>query len=292
MRTDLCGSCELVQRVRGAAQSTTARSSRLAPAGRARQLGGRPQCVPMPNGHRPQTSAIAIPKRPGNTPARALAAGTFVRRAARSVSAPRAQPGCTHALAHAAQGCTDSARHARSACLPSGTGARLGTGVRVARRAEQSAGAYPANRLRSRSRRGPGACSNSSARPIRAPLGDGLETAIACRFARGTEPAGGLLRARRRRDRLRTSEVPPSTWLGNRYGGAATQPNPTQPGTSPERRSPAAARPDKRARATAATAPLNRARLHAHASGRSSAAARPLRQRSASGDHRARGARR
>ena len=40
MRTDLCGSCELAQRVRGAAQSTTARSSRLAPAGRARQLGG------------------------------------------------------------------------------------------------------------------------------------------------------------------------------------------------------------------------------------------------------------
>ena len=28
---------------------------------------GRPQCVPMPNGHRPQTSVIAIPKRPGNT---------------------------------------------------------------------------------------------------------------------------------------------------------------------------------------------------------------------------------
>ena len=47
MRTDLCGSCELAQRVRGAAQSTTARSSRLAPAGRARQLGGCPQCVPM-----------------------------------------------------------------------------------------------------------------------------------------------------------------------------------------------------------------------------------------------------
>ena len=40
VRTDLCGSCELAQRVRGAAQSTTARSSRLAPAGRARQLGG------------------------------------------------------------------------------------------------------------------------------------------------------------------------------------------------------------------------------------------------------------
>ena len=93
MRTDLCGSCELVQRVRGAAQSTTARSSRLAPAGRARQLGGRPQCVPMPNGHGPPTSAIAIPKRPGNTPAAALAAGPFVRRAARSASAPRAQPG-------------------------------------------------------------------------------------------------------------------------------------------------------------------------------------------------------
>ena len=54
---------------------------------------GRPQCVPMPNGHRPQTSTIAIPKRPGNTPAPALAAGPFVRRAARSASATRAQPG-------------------------------------------------------------------------------------------------------------------------------------------------------------------------------------------------------
>ena len=96
------------------------------------------------NGHGP-TSAIAIPKRPGNTPAPALAAGRFVRRAARSASAPRAQPGCTHALAHVAQGCIDSASHARSACLPSGTGARLGTDVRVAQQAGQSAGAYPAN---------------------------------------------------------------------------------------------------------------------------------------------------
>ena len=213
MRTDLCGSCELAQRVRGAAQSTTARSSRRAPAGReaAGRLGAHSVCqCPMGTGRRPRSSRF--PNGRAIRAAPALAAGTFVRRAARSVSAPRAQPVCTHALAHAAQGCTDSARHARSACLPSGTGARLDAGVRVARRAEQSAGAYPANRLRSRSRRGSGACSNSSARPIRAPLGDGLETAIVCRFARGTEPAGGLLRARRRRDLLLRAEVPPSLY--------------------------------------------------------------------------------
>ena len=56
------------------------------------------------------------------------------------------------------------------------------------------------------------------------------------------------------------------TWPGNRYGGSATQLNSTHPWESPERRSQAAARPEKRARAAAAaapTAPLDRARLHA-----------------------------
>lgn len=55
--------------------------------------GRAPACVPMPNGHGPPTSAIAIPKRPGNTPAPALAPGPFARRATRSASATRAQPG-------------------------------------------------------------------------------------------------------------------------------------------------------------------------------------------------------
>ena len=224
MRTDLCGSCELVQRVRGAAQSTTARSSRLAPAGRARRLGAHSVCqCPMGTGRRPRPSRFpngrAIRQHPRSQPAH-----SSVERRARRPPRERSLA-CTHALAHAAQGCTDSARHARSACRPSGTGARLGTGVRVARRAEQSAGAHPANRLRSRSRRGPGVCSNSSARPIRAPLGDGPETAIACRFARGTEPAGGLLRPRRRRDRLRTPDVPPSLYP---LSGAHTCPRETE----------------------------------------------------------------
>ena len=71
MRTDLGGSCELAQRVRDAARSTTAhapRASRL-PAVR----GSLPVCAnAQSNGHRPPTSAIAIPKRPGNTPAPAV----------------------------------------------------------------------------------------------------------------------------------------------------------------------------------------------------------------------------
>ena len=161
MRTDLCGSCELVQRVRGAAQSTTARSSRLAPAGRARQLTSVCQC-PMGTGRRPRPSRFpngrAIHQHPRSQPAH-----SSVERRARRPPRERSLA-CTHALAHAAQGCTDSARHARSACRLSGTGARLGTGVRVARRAERSAGAHPANRLRSRSRRGPGACSCAAIR--------------------------------------------------------------------------------------------------------------------------------
>eukprot|EP00964_Phaeocystis_antarctica_P110967 scaffold75302_cov48-Phaeocystis_antarctica.AAC.1 len=47
--------------------------------------------------------------------------------------------------------CTDYASHASSACLPCGAGARLGAGVGEAQRAGQSR-AYPANRVRSRSR--------------------------------------------------------------------------------------------------------------------------------------------
>ena len=85
MRTDLGGSCELAQRVRDAARSTTARSSRLAPAGRARQLTSVCQC-PMGTGRRPRPlrfpNGRAIRRHP-----------PFVRRAARSASAPRAQPG-------------------------------------------------------------------------------------------------------------------------------------------------------------------------------------------------------
>ena len=75
MRTDLCGSCELAQRVRGAAQSTTARSSRLAAAGRATgRLGAHSVCqCPMGTGRRPRPSRFpngrAIRQHPRSQPA-------------------------------------------------------------------------------------------------------------------------------------------------------------------------------------------------------------------------------
>ena len=143
----------------GAALPTTPRTSRLAPAGRARQLGGRgrqpsaSQCVSTGR-PRPSLAATGDHRTAGHKPAPASVAGAFARRAARSAGATRAQPGCTHALAHVAPACTDYASHASSACLPCGAGARLGADVGEAQRAGQSAGAYPANRVRSRSRCG------------------------------------------------------------------------------------------------------------------------------------------
>ena len=103
---------------------------------------------------RPSLAATGDHRTAGHKPAPASVAGAFARRAARSAGATRAQPGCTHALAHVAPACTDYASHASSACLPCGAGARLGAGVGEAQRAGQSAGAYPANRVRSLSRCG------------------------------------------------------------------------------------------------------------------------------------------
>ena len=97
---------------------------------------------------RPSLAATGDHRTAGHKPAPASLAGAVARRAT------RAQPGCTHALAHVAPACTDYASHASSACLPCGAGARLGADVGEAQRAGQSAGAYPANRVRSLSRCG------------------------------------------------------------------------------------------------------------------------------------------
>ena len=131
--------------------------SRAPRASRLPAVRGSRECVKA-NGHggrpRPSLAATGDHQTAGHKPAPASVASAFARRAARSAGATRAQPGCTHALAHVTPACTDYASHASSACLPCGAGARLGAGVGEAQRAGQSAGAYPANRVRSRSRCG------------------------------------------------------------------------------------------------------------------------------------------
>ena len=171
MRTDLGGSCELAQRVRDAARSTTAhapRASRL-PAVR----GSLPVCAnAQSNGHRPPTSAIAIPKRPGNTPAPAV-------RPSSGALGVRPASAAWHARMHwrtrrkAAPIRRDT--HAQRA----GRAARAHGSVRACEwhgeRSDRRALTRPTDCGRAVVGRGPGACSNSSARPIRVPLGDGLE---------------------------------------------------------------------------------------------------------------------
>ena len=110
------------------------------------------------NGHGP-TSAIA--GRDGRSPNGRAQACTRersrrIRPSGGAIGGCHASAAWMHAciVAHVAPACTDYASHSSSACLPCGAGAQLGADVGEAQRAGQSAGAYPANRVRSLSRCG------------------------------------------------------------------------------------------------------------------------------------------